>query len=253
MPPAGCCHSKRAQRLPGLEQLGSNLTLDDPAHQYFPYSWWDPDALALVVLADFSKQPWQTMTVNPPDNSAAHVTQELTDLLGLSQEETAARVPEILAQDRNLSAYFERLFMVTPSSHPATLCLIRSSLLVAGMVAMHYKHKFRRPRPQQFSPVITPLIEPPQTPSYPSGHALQAALTAAVLVLVAPPRFHQPAGALAERVADNRRYARVNPESDIAAAKGIAQKITPIVEQTRSFQDMMAKAKSEMRSAESIV
>jgi hypothetical protein len=64
---------------------------------------------------------------------------------------------------------------------------------------MGLKENFRMRRPAQVYPWIMPLIDGPDTPSYPSSHALQAFLISAALQLAllaapgAPPAWPPPA------------------------------------------------------------
>ena len=46
---------------------------------------------------------------------------------------------------------------------------------------MCLKVDFKSPRPSQLCPAITPMIDPPATPSYPAGHAVQAYLISLLL------------------------------------------------------------------------
>ena len=125
---------------------------------------------------------------------------------------------------------------------PATNLIVRVARRVGEHVAMCLKGDFMSPRPSQMSPAITPMFDPPITPSFPAGHAVQAYLIS-FLLADAMPNFPQqvaPAhGAteaqwlaatgllfdLAARVAENRVVAGVHYPVDIAAGRVVAARI----------------------------
>jgi hypothetical protein len=117
-------------------------------------------------------------------------------------------------------------------------------------VAMCLKGHFMCPRPSEVSTWITPMIDPPVTPSYPAGHAIQSYLMSYLLAFTftndttdasmlpqhqLPPiagtanQFRaQARGALfhlANRVSENRVVAGIHYPVDIAAGQAVAHRI----------------------------
>ena len=71
---------------------------------------------------------------------------------------------------------------------------------------------------------IIPTIDPPQHPSYPSGHSIQSYFIAYILSEKYPDK-RQYFINVATKIAVNREYAGVHYESDTKFGKLVAQKI----------------------------
>ena len=112
---------------------------------------------------------------------------------------------------------------------------------------MHWKRKFKAPRPAQLYPALIPVIPTPNHPAYPSGHSCQSYLIPYLLSLIltagsegAEEMFKAddngtpngekekchgiffPAMAFAQRIAVNREVAGVHFASDSAAGRKLA-------------------------------
>ena len=159
--------------------------------------------------------------------------------------EREERFAEIIDQHNGDGAlnYWLGMLMIDPARHPATYLLVRVAVRVGEMVVMCLKDDFRAPRPSQICPAIVPMIDPPATPSFPAGHALQAYLISYCLQQALPkiPQSTPPANpadprlglfALAQRVAENRLIAglhfRVDNEAGEAIGKLIATKLAAL-------------------------
>ena len=98
-------------------------------------------------------------------------------------------------------------------------------MLVAGIVGLHFKARFNRPRPVQLYPGLLPFLPTPAHASYPSNHATQA-FTVAALLAQALDRENSGlkhyVDALAERIAVNREVAGLHYRSDTLAGQHIA-------------------------------
>jgi len=145
------------------------------------------------------------------------------DLLKLQTYEVlrAERFAEILDQDARLNVYFAQALMLSPTAHPHTLRVIEMTYQIGLMIAVHFKDKWNRARPQQVCPAIMPIIPGPAHPAYPSGHSTQSHLIANALSLVAP-RVGPLLKKLAERIAKNREIAGVHFASDSAEGERLA-------------------------------
>ena len=132
---------------------------------------------------------------------------------------------------------------------------------------MCLKGHFMCPRPSQVSTWITPMIDPPVTPSYPAGHAIQSYLMSYLLAFTFTdngtgasllPQHQLPAIAgtanqfrtqasgalfhLANRVSENRVVAGIHYPVDILAGQAVAH---------RTFQDIrnVASIWTDLRNA----
>jgi membrane-associated phospholipid phosphatase len=133
--------------------------------------------------------------------------------------------------------------------HRATFKLMHIANLVATLAAMHFKHKFQRPRPSQLCPALKPPLEVPGHASYPSGHATQAFLMAACLKEALTGSPHAVAApvldALAARIATNREIAGLHYRSDTLGGQALAANLLVALKDVRSFKTTVAAAKKE--------
>jgi membrane-associated phospholipid phosphatase len=127
---------------------------------------------------------------------------------------------------------------------------------------MYLKGYFRSPRPSQLCLAITPMIDPPVTPSYPAGHAVQSYLISYLLAyslsnaagntnlpqhtLPAPTsslatfladltRPRGPLFDLADRVSENRIVAGIHYPTDIRAGRAVATQIFKDIQNVNSI------------------
>ena len=104
----------------------------------------------------------------------------------------ADRAGEIRSQASGPGAlgYWMAMLRIDPATDTNTVLLMRVARRIGEFVAMGVKARFGMPRPAHVYPWIVPLIDGPDTPSYPSSHALQAHLISAALKLALPvPQF----------------------------------------------------------------
>jgi len=201
-------------------------------------------------------------------HAARHLDQAAlaNQLLGMvsASNERADRASEIVdqASAAGALAYWTGMLHVDPAKEPRTYLLMRVARKIGEYVAMGLKDIYRMRRAAQLYPWIMPLIDGPDTPSYPSSHALQAYLISDALKLCLgnhgqiwdpppvspnlpgpfpappawplgappawppPPSVYQTAIALdhlAARVAFNREVAGVHYRMDSAAGRYVAR------------------------------
>ncbi|GAC1343448.1 MAG: hypothetical protein NVSMB18_19280 [Acetobacteraceae bacterium] len=210
----------------------------------FPRRAWDPSLYAQAVLAEFAASGWmEVVTIEPPPVSDAEIAGEIDFLLNQAQKR-ASRAPEILAQAQDASNYWRDMLMINAASRPATWDLITAAATVGHMVAMHFKLKFRRPRPVQFYPALMPPILTPPHPSYPNAHALEAALITACVELVVP-AMREPLDQLAKRVAENHEIAGLHFRTDTNASFALAPQLRDQLLRGPLFGEILAQARAE--------
>ena len=211
----------------------------------FPRRYWDSYRYALVVMAEFSTKDWQSIDVQPYPSTDEEVKQEIKYLVELgSQRERAVTLAEVLAQAESMEAYWLGMLMFSRGSHPATFDLVNVALRVGQFVGMHFKARFNRPRPAQISPAITPWIDTPGHPSYPSGHALEGHLISLCLNEVMS-GANEALTLLARRVALNREIAGLHYPSDTACGIGISGQVMPLLMQCQLFRELIFEARTE--------
>jgi acid phosphatase (class A) len=214
----------------------------------YPVAAWRPDLFAILGVAEFAKLNWQdriTPTAPKPFTDASMTE----DLLKLQTYDAlrAERFAEILDQADRLNTYFAHALMLSPAAHPHTLRVLEMAYQIGLMIAIHFKDKWKRARPQQVCPAIMPIIPGPAHPSYPSGHSTQSHLIAGALSLVAP-RVGPLMKKLAERIAKNREIAGVHFASDSAEGKKLAAQAMTLLGDDKLcpiFMDEVKAAKAE--------
>jgi membrane-associated phospholipid phosphatase len=148
------------------------------------------------------------------------------------------RALEILDQATGQGAlhYWTGMLHIDQSKDRSSFLLMLVARKIGEYVAMGLKNHYLMRRPAQVYPLIMPLIDGPDTPSFPSSHSLQAHLITGVLKLaltpsVPPPSVFPPPGpppppcattadaldVLADRVAYNREVAGVHYPMDTLA------------------------------------
>jgi len=143
----------------------------------------------------------------------------------------ADRVLEICDQATAPGAlnYWTGLIRINPAQQRAAWLLMLVARKIGEYVGMGLKDYYRMRRPTQVYPYILPVIDPPDTPSYPSAHSLESHLVSNALkaALTAPAAgASQTAIALdhlADRVARNREIAGVHYPMDSACGRFVAQ------------------------------
>ena len=108
--------------------------------------------------------------------------------------ERADRALEILDQASGQGAlhYWTGMLRIDPSKDKNTFLLMLVARKIGEYVAMGLKNLYLMRRPAQVYPLIMPLIDGPDTPSFPSSHSLQAHLISAVLKLAMAPTVAPP-------------------------------------------------------------
>ena len=196
---------------------------------------------AAVAQDSGANKPPQQMSQNELGGDVLQILE-----LALERED---RFAEVLDQDDADGAinYWLGMLKIDPARHPATNLMVHVARRIGEHVVMCLKGDFASPRPSQLCQVITPMIDPPVTPSFPAGHAVQSYLISLLLAYsfadaagttklpqttlpaanssVATFLTDPPAGPLfqlAQRVSENRIVAGVHYPTDINAGKIVA-------------------------------
>ena len=173
--------------------------------------------------------------LRPENMTRAQLNEQVLQILDLAPERDD-RFAEVIDQDDAEGAinYWLGMLEINSASHPATYLMVRVGRRVGEHVVMCLKGYYRSPRPSQLCPALVPMIDPPVTPTFPAGHAVQAYLIS-YLLAYSLPNFPQqqinnanPANDngllfdLADRVSENRIVAGVHFPTDIRAGKAAA-------------------------------
>ena len=155
---------------------------------------------------------------------------------------------EIMDQHQGDGAikYWLGMLDIDAASDPATYLLIRVARRVGEVVVMCLKEQYGIARPSQVCPAIIPMVDPPVTPSFPSGHALQSRLISKCLEAAGRPLTQRNLlFKLAERVAENRVIAGLHYPLDNLAGFTAADSCFTLLARGEKFKDLLKAARLE--------
>lgn len=171
----------------------------------------------------------------PPPVPAA-TSEEIGALLGLASQRDAAALDSINYWDAGSPSLrwnefaVERVIrsnFIGPRA-ARVMAHLNVALYDATVAAWDSKYFHRRQRPSRFSPALTTALPNPQSPSYPSEHAVAAGAGAAVLAYFFPAdaEFFR---AKAEEAGRSRLLAGVEYPSDVAAGLELGRAVAALV------------------------
>ena len=207
------------------EGLGVSLveTTPDPAGGNGKAS---PAAPGLAAVVTVTERP--LLHLERPD--PAMLRAELPIVMGYT-DLRLERSAEIIAQRSDVISYVGSCLPLDPLRTPRTIefLLIAQTLTEGCMQSV--KAVLGVPRPGEVHPAIQPMIATPSHGSYPSGHATQAFMCAAVLPALtgrigkAHEKARQYMNKAAARVAQNRTVSGLHYPSDSAAGATLGRQL----------------------------
>jgi hypothetical protein len=149
--------------------------------------YWDAELRASIYVNEFVTRHYDWLDTLIKALTPLHVElqdkkdEQLRAVLAKSDERDA-RFAEIIDQHGGEGAlkYWLGMGMVDTSS-PATYQLVHAARRIGETVVMCLKNHFAEARPSQVCPAVVPMIDPPITPAFPAGHALQSHLISLML------------------------------------------------------------------------
>jgi membrane-associated phospholipid phosphatase len=172
----------------------------------------------------------------PPPPDPAATAAELREIRALVTRRDAAALDRIGFWDTGAPGYRwngiladelarHNLAGATTSSPVA---LMQVAIYDATVAARDSKYTYRRPRPSTAGPGFATAVATPQSPSYPSEHAVVAGAAAGVLTYLFPDD-RQALMAQAMEAARSREVAGVQYPSDTAAGLELGRKVADLV------------------------
>lgn len=166
--------------------------------------------------------PDQVRPPAPPDQAATQ--KELQDLKALVAQRDATALAQVAYWDAGAPPY--RWIQIAlaqlkskPFSNPRNLralSLLNVAMYDATIAAWNAKYSYNRPRPNQADPSLKTLVATPNSPTYPSEHAVAAGAAAAILGYLYPDDA-ATFQAKAEEAGHSRVMAGVQYPSDVQA------------------------------------
>jgi acid phosphatase (class A) len=185
----------------------------------------------------------------PPKSSSERVQKELELLLSYKNLRTPERMKKIESEilpettdfgGRLLTDYYD------PKQFPLTAPLLTKATNDIVPVIFILKQRYDRVRPGALELDISPAIDVPGHPAYPSGHSTIMHLTAYLLSELAPER-REEFGARAREIAIDREIAGLHYPSDTLAGSMVARQFVDILLGDTEFRRAMTEAQAEWR------
>jgi membrane-associated phospholipid phosphatase len=169
-----------------------------------------------------------------PDQTATAV--ELRQLRALVPERNSAVLEQIAFWDTGAPAYRWNQITVDTAlknnlSSPVAmraLALVHVAIYDSMVTAWAAKYSYRRPRPTVLDSALQTVVSNPQSPSYPSEHAVAAGAASTVLAYLFPNDARHFAEK-AEEAAKSRLLAGVQYPSDVAAGMELGRAVAALV------------------------
>jgi membrane-associated phospholipid phosphatase len=175
----------------------------------------------------------QMQTPEPPGPKATKA--EVAELLSLQTRREQGALETIRYWDSGSPSYRwnEIAFEVATDSSSSVvtermLALLNVAIYDATITAWHSKYRYNRRRPAEVEAKITPAVPSPESPSYPSEHAVAAGAASSVLSYLFPDK----AKVLAEKAEEcgtSRLVAGVQYRSDVVAGLRLGREIAALV------------------------
>jgi acid phosphatase (class A) len=167
---------------------------------------------------------------NFPKNTSDITDSEIDYLISLKSIRTPEKIDEIKKEINVTGMFFNSVSLIKyfDSSQYYFGDEFEKYFIEVSTLVLFEKEKFDRVRPHILEPGIDPIIDVPEHPAYPSGHATQAYFAAYYLSSKFPENQKQYFKD-AERIAHNREIAGVHYPSDSAAGKILAEQYFAII------------------------
>jgi membrane-associated phospholipid phosphatase len=236
---------------PGIEGARFNAT-------GFGKRLWSTRWYSWVVMSDLARQAdWLDRLggfallgagPTPWDRDLEADIAALRRMTEIPMSERSDAIDEIVTEADEFISKFLHLMSATATTHPATSRMLIVADALTALITMHYKAHFNRPRPTQVVPGLMSPIAHGGHASFPSGHATQAHVFAALLTEVIPKWLGVPTstdpkrttvgtslGVLADRIARNREIAGLHYPSDSRAGVKLGAAITAKILLDRTY------------------
>ncbi len=201
------------------------------------YLQWAETAINLPEIA-LPPAPKNFSDTTKQDLAVMHAYQDVRTEKNIAEIKQEINVYDALFGEKTLAQ------LVDESSRPLTFELMKKVIELESPQIMKQKKIYNRVRPSYLDPTLTPVIDVPPHPAYPSGHATQAHLRALVLSEL-DPAHHDHYLQSAKRIARNREVAGLHYPSDSKAGQILAGQLFKKLMNDSDFVEHLNKAKTE--------
>ena len=148
-------------------------------------------------------------------------------LIPMQEHRTSSQIAQITAESINPIPLFWRCAGLDESLHAVQAKRINEAVQDTESIVIELKRRYNRPRPSVVLPALHPVVPIPAYSSYPSGHATQSIVIAALMSEIAP-KSENRLTALAVQVGCNREIAGLHYPSDTRAGFKLGRELTKI-------------------------
>jgi len=175
----------------------------------------------------------QMQTPAPPGEKATK--DEIAELLSLQSQRGKSALEAIRYWDSGSPSYRwnEIAFKVATESSSSVvtermLALVNVAIYDAMIATWNSKYKFNRRRPTEIETKLAPIVPVPESPSYPSEHAVAAGAASAVLSYLFPDKANFLTEK-AEECGTSRLIAGVQFRSDVTAGLRLGREVAALM------------------------
>ncbi len=172
----------------------------------------------------------QLRVAAPPNKKATKA--EIKELQMLAPQRDAAALDQISYWDAGSPAYrWNEIALSQGGNTPRIarmLALVNVAIYDAMVAAWDSKYTYNRARPSEFDASLTTVIANPQSPSYPSEHAVAAGAASAVLAYLFPSKADF-FNAKAEEAGRSRMLAGTQYASDVTVGLELGRAVAALV------------------------
>jgi membrane-associated phospholipid phosphatase len=201
-----------------------------------------PHASARSVTVEAAAGAWKTWVITsgtqiqtPAPPGPKTTKEEVLELLSLQAQRSKGAMETIRYWDSGSPSYRwnEIAFKVATDSSSSVvtermLALLNVAIYDAMVAAWNSKYKYKRRRPTEVETKLMPAVPVPESPSYPSEHAIAAGAASAVLSYLFPDKAKFLADK-AEESGNSRLMAGVQYRSDIVTGLELGRQIAALV------------------------
>ena len=204
----------------------------------YPDAAWNPDYKNYLRRKPvWVRDDWKQSIIIPTPPSLEETAKEIEAMIKLRSLREKHQTD--IDREIELEGVYEKFYTVlnaSPETHPKMAEFMSNVFDDSTLVVFYFKNHFNRARPYHYYPAINATIDPPEHPSYPSGHAAQSYSLALALAEVFPNR-RTDLITVAYKITTNREIGGVHFKSDSEAGKTTAMQLIAQMKEQSGFRE----------------
>lgn len=204
----------------------------------YPDAAWNPDYKDYLKQNPiWARDDWKQSIIIPKPPNLDETAKEIEAIIKLRPLREKHQVD--IDREIELQGIYEKFYAVfnaKPLTHPTMAAFMANVFDDSTLVVFYFKNHFNRARPYHYYPAINATIDPPEHPSYPSGHAAQSYSIALALAEAFPNR-RADLITVADKITTNREIGGVHFKSDSEAGKTVAMQLIAQMKEHPEFRE----------------